>query len=563
LECDEVMSAQLGGTPVLILKEGTSRSRGKDAQSSNILAAKVIAEAIRTSLGPRGMDKMLVDSLGDVTLTNDGATILKEIDVQHPAAKMVVEVAKAQDDEVGDGTTTAVILAGELLRKAEELLDQDIHPITIISGYKKAADEGTKYIESIALDVDPDDKATLVKIASTTLNSKAVKAAREHFGKIAVDAVSAIAEKRGDKMRADIDLINVIKKQGKSVFETELINGMIVDKEIVHARMPKRIKDAKIALLDAPLEIEKTEMDAEIRITDPTQMKAFLDEEEKMLKDMVDKVVKVGANVIICQKGIDDLAQHYLAKAGIVAIRRAKKSDMEKLAKATGGRIVTNLDDLSEEQLGQAGLVEEVRIGDDKLTFVRECKEPRALTIMIRGGTEHVVDEAERSMHDALCVVRDVIEDQKMLAGGGAPHMEIAKHLRDFAEAGGKEQLAIEAFADAMEVIPKTLAENGGYDQLDILVDLRSMHEKPVGKWYGVQVFTGKTADMYKENVLEPLRVTEQAIKSASEVAEMILKIDDVIASKSMSEGKGGPPGGMPGGGMPPGMGGMGGMGEY
>jgi thermosome len=557
------MSAQLGGTPVLILREGTSRSRGKDAQSSNILAAKVISEAIRTSLGPRGMDKMLVDSLGDVTLTNDGATILKEIDVQHPAAKMVVEVAKAQDDEVGDGTTTAVILAGELLRKAEELLDQDIHPITIISGYKKAADEGTKYIESIALPVDPDDKETLVKIASTTLNSKAVKGAREHFGKIAVDAVSAIAEKRGDKMRADIELINVIKKQGKSVFETELINGMIIDKEIVHARMPKRVKDAKIALLDAPLEIEKTEMDAEIRITDPSQMKAFLDEEEKMLKEMVDKVIKTGANVIICQKGIDDLAQHYLAKAGVVAIRRAKKSDMEKLAKATGGRIVTNLDDLTEDQLGQAGLVEEVKIGDDKLTYVRECKEPRALTILIRGGTEHVVDEAERSMHDALCVVRDVIEDQKMLAGGGAPHMEIAKHLRDFAEAGGKEQLAIEAFADAMEVIPKTLAENGGYDQLDILVDLRAKHEKPAGKWFGVQVFTGKTADMLKENVLEPLRVTEQAIKSASEVAEMILKIDDVIASKAMSEGKGGPPGGMPGG-MPPGMGGMGGMGgEY
>jgi thermosome len=557
------MSAQLGGTPVLILREGTSRSRGKDAQSSNILAAKVISEAIRTSLGPRGMDKMLVDSLGDVTLTNDGATILKEIDVQHPAAKMVVEVAKAQDDEVGDGTTTAVILAGELLRKAEELLDQDIHPITIISGYKKAADEGTKYIESIALPVDPDDKETLVKIASTTLNSKAVKGAREHFGKIAVDAVSAIAEKRGDKMRADIELINVIKKQGKSVFETELINGMIIDKEIVNARMPKRVKDAKIALLDAPLEIEKTEMDAEIRITDPSQMKAFLDEEEKMLKEMVDKVIKTGANVIICQKGIDDLAQHYLAKAGVVAIRRAKKSDMEKLAKATGGRIVTNLDDLTEDQLGQAGLVEEVKIGDDKLTYVRECKEPRALTILIRGGTEHVVDEAERSMHDALCVVRDVIEDQKMLAGGGAPHMEIAKHLRDFAEAGGKEQLAIEAFADAMEVIPKTLAENGGYDQLDILVDLRAKHEKPAGKWFGVQVFTGKTADMLKENVLEPLRVTEQAIKSASEVAEMILKIDDVIASKAMSEGKGGPPGGMPGG-MPPGMGGMGGMGgEY
>jgi thermosome len=558
------MSAQLGGTPVLILREGTSRSRGKDAQGANILAAKVIAEAIRTTLGPRGMDKMLVDSLGDVTLTNDGATILKEIDVQHPAAKMIVEVAKAQDDEVGDGTTTAVILAGELLRKAEELLDQDIHPITIISGYKKAADEATKYIESIALPVDPDDKETLVKIAATSQNSKAVKGAREHFGKIAVDAVMSIVEKRGDKLRADIELINVIKKQGKSMFETELINGMIIDKEIVHARMPKRVKDARIALLDAPLEIEKTEMDAEIRITDPTQMKAFLDEEEKMLKEMVDKVVKVGANVIICQKGIDDLAQHYLARAGVVAIRRAKKSDMEKLAKATGGRIVTNLDDLTEEQLGQAGLVEEVKIGDDKLTYVRECKEPRAVTILVRGGTEHVVDEAERSMHDALCVVRDAIEDQKMLAGGGAPQMEIAKHLRDFAEAGGKEQLAIEAFADAMEVIPKTLAENGGYDQLDILVELRAKHQKSGGKWFGVNVFTGKAADMLRENVLEPLRVTEQAIKSASEVAEMILKIDDVIASKAMSE-KGGPPGGMPGGGgMPPGMGGMGGMGgEY
>ncbi|WXG43417.1 MAG: thermosome subunit beta [Promethearchaeati archaeon SRVP18_Atabeyarchaeia-1] len=555
------MSAQLGGTPVLILKEGTSRNRGRDAQSSNILAAKVIAEAIKTSLGPRGMDKMLVDSLGDVTLTNDGATILKEIDVQHPAAKMIVEVAKTQDDEVGDGTTTAVIIAGELLRKAEELLDKDIHPITIVSGYKKAADESCKYIESIAIPIEPEDKDALKKVAMTSLNTKGVTGAREHFGQIAVDAVSAIAEKRGDKIRADIELINVIKKQGKSLFETELVNGMIIDKEVVHARMPKRIKNARIALLDAPLEIEKTEMDAEIRITDPSQMKAFLDEEEKMLKEMVDKVAATEANVVICQKGIDDLAQHYLAKAEIMAIRRAKKSDMEKLAKATGGKIVTNLDDLSADQLGEAGLVEEVRIGEDKLTYVRECKEPRAVTILIRGGTEHVVDEAERSMHDALCVTRDAIEDGKILAGGGAPQMEISKHLRGFAEAGGKEQLAIEAFADAMEVIPKTLAENGGYDQLDILVDLRAKHEKPVNKWFGVNVFTGKTADMLKENVIEPLRVTEQAIKSASEVAEMILKIDDVIASKATAGGMPGGPGG-PGGGMPPGMGGMGG-GEF
>jgi thermosome len=552
------MSAQLGGTPVLILKEGTSRSRGKDAQAANIMAAKVIAEAIRTSLGPKGMDKMLVDSLGDVTLTNDGATILKEIDVQHPAAKMIVEVAKAQDDEVGDGTTTAVVLAGELLRKAEELMDQSIHPMTIVSAYKKAADEAAKQIEGIAISVDPGDKETLKKIGMTSLNSKAVSGTKEHFAKIAVDAVSAIAEKRGDKLRADIDLINIIKKQGKSLIETELVNGMIIDKEVVHARMPKRVKNAKIALLDAPLEIEKTEMDAEIRITDPTQMKAFLDEEETMLKEMVDKIVKVGANVIVCQKGIDDLAQHYLAKAGVMAVRRAKKSDMEKLTKATGGKIITNLDDLSEDQLGNAGLVEEVRIGDDKLTYVRECKEPRAVTILIRGGTEHVVDEAERSMHDALCVVRDVIEDGKMVAGGGAPEMEAAKHLRGFAEAGGKEQLAIEAFAEAMEIIPKTLAENAGFDQLDLLVELRAKHEKPVGKWFGVNVYSGKATDMLKENVVEPLRVKQQAIKSASEAAEMILRIDDVIASKAMSErGPPGGPGGPPGmGGMPPGMGG-------
>ncbi|MEX2724505.1 MAG: thermosome subunit beta [Candidatus Freyarchaeota archaeon] len=556
--------AQLGGVPVLILKEGSERTRGKDAQRSNIMAARVIAEAVRSTLGPRGMDKMLVDSLGDVTITNDGAAILDEIDVQHPAAKMLVGVAKTQDDEVGDGTTTAVIIAGELLKRAEELLDQKIHPTIIVSGYKKATDEAKRVLDQIAIEVDPEDVETLKKIAVTSMNSKSVLGAKEHFADIAVKAIKQIAEKKDGKIEANRDMVNLVKKQGKSILETELVQGMVVDKELVHPAMPKIIRNAKIALVDAAIEIEKTEFDAEIRISDPTQMQAFLDEEQNLLKQMVETIKNTGANVIFSQKGIDDTAQHYLAKAGIAAVRRVKKSDMEKLAKATGATIVTSLKELKPEHLGYAGLVEELKVATDKMVYVRECKNPKAVTIVIRGGTEHVVDEGERALNDALSVVRDVIEDRKMVAGGGAPEVELAKRLRDYAESiGGREQLAIEAFADSLEIIPKTLAENAGHDQLDIIVKLRAAHEKD-GLWMGVNVNTGEVADMLKAGVLEPLRVKKQAIVSASEAAEMILRIDDVIASKPHSESKGGEgsSGGKPGmpGGGPPGMGGMPGM---
>ncbi len=535
----------MGGIPVLILKEGSERTRGRDAQRSNIMAARVIAEAVRTTLGPRGMDKMLVDSLGDITITNDGAAILDEIDVQHPAAKMMVEVAKAQDDEVGDGTTTAVIVAGELLKKAEELLDQKIHPTVIVGGFKKAADKAEEVLKSMATDVKPEDKETLFKIAATAMNSKAVAGAREHLARIAVDAILQVAEEVDGKLEADRDMVNLLKKQGKSLLETELVRGMVIDKEVVHPAMPKRVKDAKIALLDAPLEVEKTEFDAEIRITDPSQMKMFLEEEQRILKDMVEKIKACGATVLFCQKGIDDLAQHYLAKAGIMAVRRVKKSDMEKLSKATGARIVTNLDDLTSESLGEAGLVEEVKIGEDKVVYVRDCKNPKAVTIVIRGGTEHVVDEAERALNDALCVVRDVIEDQKIVPGGGAAEVEVARQLRKYAESiGGREQLAIEAFADAIEVVPRTLAENSGHDPLDVIVSLRAKHDKD-GTAIGLNIQTGEPDDMVKLGVLEPLRVKMHAIKTASEAASMILRIDDVIASKPHKEekekGKGGP----------------------
>jgi thermosome len=554
--------AQLGGVPVLILKEGAERTRGRDAQRTNIMAARVIAEAVRSTLGPRGMDKMLVDSLGDVTITNDGAAILDEIDVQHPAAKMLVGVAKTQDDEVGDGTTTAVVIAGELLKRAEELLDQKIHPTLIVSGYKKAADKAKEILDEIAVNVDPNDEDTLMKIAVTSMNSKSVLGAKDHFARISVDAIKQIAEEKDGKLEANRDMVNIIKKQGKSILETELVQGMVVDKELVHPAMPKIIKDAKIALLDAAVEIEKTEFDAEIRISDPTQMQAFLDEEQSLLKQMVQSIKDSGANVIFCQKGIDDTAQHYLAKEGIAAVRRVKKSDMEKLAKATGGTVVTNLKELKPEHLGYAGIVEEVKLANDKVVYVRECKNPKAVTIVVRGGTEHVVDEGERALNDSLSVVRDVLEDQKMVAGGGAPETEVAKRLRDYAESiGGREQLAIEAFADSLEIIPKTLAENAGHDQLDVIVKLRAAHENG-GLWMGVDINTGDVSDMLKKGVVEPLRVKKQAIVSASEAAEMILRIDDVIASKphSTESGAGGPPGagGMPGrGGMPPGMGGM------
>jgi thermosome len=501
------------------------------------MAARIIAEAIKTTLGPRGMDKMLIDSLGDITITNDGAAILDEIDVEHPAAKMMVEIAKTQDDMVGDGTTTAVVLTGELLRKAEELLDQGIHPTVIVSGYRKALEKAEENLEKIGISVNLEDHETLKKVALTSMGSKAVSVARDHLAEIAVNAVKQITEQRGERRVADIDNVQIIKKQGKSLLDTELVKGVVLDKEVVHADMPKRIENAKIALVNTALEVEKTEFDAEIRIRDPAQVKAFLDKETRLLKDMVEKVKKAGANVLMCQKGIDDIAQHFLAKEGILAVRRVKESDMEKLARATGARVVNNLDDLSAEDLGEAGLVEERKIGDDKMVFVEECKDPRSVSILIRAGLERMVDEAERAMKDALSVVRDVVEKPSVVAGGGAVEAEVAKQLRDYAvKVGGREQLAIEAFADAMEIVPKALAENAGHDPIDVLVALRSNHESAKGQTMGVDVFSGKIVDMYKNGVIEPVRVKEQAIKSAAEAASMILRIDDVIAATKPKE---------------------------
>lgn len=532
------------GQPVLILKEGTARRRGREAQRNNIMAARIISEVLRTTLGPRGMDKMLIDSLGDITITNDGAAILDEVEVEHPAAKMMVEVAKTQDDMVGDGTTTAVVLAGELLRRAEELLDQNIHPTVLVSGYRKAAQMSVQTLEKLGTSVDINDRQTLKKVALTSMSSKAVGMAKDHLADIAIDAVKQIAEQRGDRWVADIDQIQITKKEGKSLFDTELIKGIIVDKEVVHPGMPKRIEDAKIALLDVALEVEKTEFSAEIRIRDPTQMQAFLDQETRMLKEMVDKVKASGANVLFCQKGIDDMAQHFLAKGGVLSARRVKQSDMEKLARATGGRVISNLDDLKVKDLGQAGLVEERKVGDDKMVFVEDCKHPRSVAILIRAGLERMVDEAERAMNDALSVVSDVIEYNKIVPGGGAIESEMAKKLRGYAtEVGGREQLAIEAFAESLEIIPKTLAENAGLEPIDILVGLRSAHDKARGEAKGVNVFTGKIMDMYGEGVIEPLRVKEQAMKSAAEAASMILRIDDVIAATKPKEGRGPMPG--------------------
>jgi len=527
------------GQPVLILKEGTGRSRGKEAQRNNIMAARIIAEAVKTTLGPRGMDKMLISGMGDIKITNDGAVILEEIDVEHPAAKMMVEVAKTQDDMVGDGTTTAVILAGELLGKAEELLDQKIHSTMVVSGYRKAFQKAEEVLQKIGIPVDIEDRETLRKVAVTSMASKVVGEARQHLAKIAVDAVKQIVEQRGEKNTADIDNIQIIKKAGKSLVDTELIQGIILDKEVVHPGMPKRIEKAKIALINAALEVKKTEISAEIRIREPTQMKAFLDQENRMLKDMVEKVEKAGANVLICQKGIDDLAQHLLAKAGIMAARRAKESDMEKLAKATGGRIINNLDDLKAKDLGEAGLVEERKIGNDKLVFIERCKDPRSVSVLIRAGLEKMIDEAERAIHDALSVVAAVIEHNKVVAGGGAVEAEIAKELRDYAtKVGGREQLAIEAFADSAEGIPKTLAENAGLNTIDILVALRSAHQKKKGVTMGVDVFSCNVTNMLEKGVIEPVWVKQQALKSAAEVASMILRIDDVIAAtKPKAEG--------------------------
>jgi len=546
------LSAQ--GVQVIILKEGTQRTTGKDAQRNNILAAKVVAQTVRTTLGPRGMDKMLVSTIGDVIITNDGATIMKELDVQHPAAKMLVEVAKTQDNEVGDGTTTVVVLTGELLEKAEKLLDKEIHPTVLVEGYKKAAEKAREILEALAETIDPNDVESLRKIAMTAMGTKGVTGAKDYLAKIAVDAALQVKELRDGKTKVDVDLVKVLKKHGKSLQETELVRGIVIDKEIAHPQMSKRIATAKIALLNAKLEIEKTEFDAKINIDNPDQMKLFLDEEERMLKEMVDDVAKSGANFVFCEKSIDDVALHFLSKKGVAAVKNVSSGDMEKLAKATGGKIVASLKDLTLSSLGDAKLIEESKIGDDKLVYVRDAKNPMAVTVVLRGGTEHVVDEAERSLHDALCVVRDAIEDAKIVAGGGAPEAETSKQLREYAvKIGGREQLAIEAFADAMESIPLALAENAGLDPIDVMVDLRSKHEDPNNKWYGVDVFSGKVRDTRILNVLEPLRVKLQVVKSATEAASMILRIDDVIASKG---GKGGgmPPGGPPGGGMPGGM---------
>ncbi|MDH5635949.1 MAG: thermosome subunit beta [Candidatus Bathyarchaeota archaeon] len=548
---------ELAGVPVLILKEGASRSRGREAQHANIMAAQIVAEAVKSALGPKGMDKMLVDSLGDVTITSDGRTVLDEMDIQHPAAKMMVEVAKTQDEEVGDGTTTAVIVAGELLGKAEELMDKKVHPTVIVDGYRKAADKALETLEKIAISVRPTDKDFLGRVAMTAMASKMVAENREQLAEIAVEAVLHVTNKVGDEYRVDLDDIMVEKKPGESITDTKLIEGLVLDKEVVHSGMPKRVEEAKIALLESALEVKKTEFDAKINIERPEQMEHFLREEENMLKEMIEKIVSTGANVVICQKGIDDLVQHFLARKGIFAVRRAKKSDMEKLAKATGGKAATNLDDLTEKDLGYAKLVEERKIGDDKMTFIEGCKNPRSVAILIRGGTERIVDEAERSVHDALCVVRDVVQEPKILAGGGAPEMEIAMALRDYAESlPGREQLAVQRFAEAIETVPLTLGENAGLDPLDILSELRSRHGKGE-KWAGVDVFEGKIKDMKELEVYEPLAVKKQAIKSATEAATMILRVDDVIASGKMKAPPTPPggPGGMPGGGyggMPP-----------
>ncbi len=547
------MAQAAGGVPVLILKEGTNRSTGKEAQRNNITAAKIVAETVRTTLGPRGMDKMLVSTIGDVTITNDGATIMKELDVQHPAAKMLVEVAKTQDNEVGDGTTTAVLLSGELLDRAEKLLDQNVHPTVVVDGYKKAAEKAIEVLDKISIPIQEKDDETLRQIAATAMYSKGIAAARDLFADISVKAVRQVAEKTDGVIKADIDLIKIVKKHGKSLTETELVKGLVVDKEFAHAQMPKRIENARIALVNAKLEIEKTEFDAKININNPDQMHLFLEEEEKMLKDMVEDVEKTKANVLFSEKGIDDLALHYLAKRGIAAVKNVSSGDMEKLSKATGAKVVANVKDLSEETLGAAKLVEEQKIGDDKLVYVRDAKNPKAVTIVIRGGTEHVVDEADRSLHDALSVVRNALEDGKIVAGGGAPEAEVSRRLREYAvKVGGREQLAIEAFAEALEAVPTTLAENAGLDPIDVLVELRSKHEQTGNNpWWGIDVYSGKVKDMRKLNVLEPVRVKQQVIKSASEAAGMILRIDDVIASKGMDRGGAGGKGG-----MPPGMGG-------
>ena len=526
----------VGGQQRLILKEGTSRSEGRDAQHANITAALVVAESIRSSLGPKGMDKMLVDGFGDVTISNDGATILDEMEVQHPAAKMLVEVAKTQDDEVGDGTTTAVILAGELLTKAQTLIDKDVHPNVVVDGYQIASGKALEYLRKLAIKVSPNDKGMLKKVAKTALASKLLADYKDLIADLAVAAVMQVAEKWGTTFKADVEDIKVEKKPGGALTDTVLIQGVLLDKEVVHPGMPKRVEKAKIALINCPLEVEKPEFDAKLNIQNPDQMKGFLDEEEKIMRDMVDKIAGSGANVAICEKGIDDVVQHFMAKKGILAVRRVKQSDMEKLVKATGGRILSQLEDLKSSDLGQAGLVEERKVSDDKMTFVEGCKNPKAVSILVRGGTERVVDEAERAIHDALCVVRDVVVEPFVVAGGGSTEAEVSRMVKAYSQKlSGKEQLAVQAYAEALEIVPMSLAENGGMDPIDSLMEVRARHQSR-SKWVGIDPIRGKVADLAKLEVYEPLAVKVQALKSAGEAACMILKIDDVIAASKSKE---------------------------
>ena len=550
-----IQAASKGTMPVVLLKEGSSETKGREAQKNNIQAAKIIAEIVRTSLGPRGMDKMLVDSLGDVTITNDGATILKEIDVQHPAAKMLVEISKTTDNEVGDGTTSAVILAGSLLEHAESLLNQDVHPTIIVDGYRKAAKKAKQFLQDIADKTSGNDRAILLKIAKTSMQTKLVRKDSSGLAELVVKAVLAVAEKDGENFLVDDDDIKVEKKAGGSIIDSNIIQGIVLDKEVVHGGMPKNIVDAKIALINTALEISKTETDAKINIQNPQQLKSFLDEENRMLKTMVDKVIGSGANVVLCQKGVDDMAQHYLAKAGVLVVRRIKESDLTKLAKATGARIVTNLDDLFEKDLGSAALVEERKIEEDRWVFIEGCKHPKSVTLLLRGGSQRVVDEVERSVHDAIMVVKDVMETPSIVAGGGAPETYAAAKVRSWSKSlEGREQLAAEKFADALESIPLALAENAGMDPIDTLTSLRSKQLKGE-KWTGIDVMKTRIANMKSSDIIEPLTVKLQIVSAASEAACMILRIDDVIATTKSSA----PPGGGEGG-MPPGMGGMGGM---
>jgi archaeal chaperonin len=550
---DKNKMAQQNLQPIFILPEGSQRTLGRDAQRNNIMAAKLVAETVRTTLGPKGMDKMIVDTLGDVTVTNDGVTILEEMNIEHPSAKMIVEVAKTQEDEIGDGTTTAVVLAGELLKNAEELIDQDVHPAVISRGYRMAETKAQEILKAMAEKITPSNDEVLKKIARTAMTGKGAEYSKDTLADLSVKAVKMVQE---NGSHIDKDNIKIEKRTGGSVDDSELIKGIVIDKERLSANMPRVVKDAKIALIDREIEIKKTEMDANIQIKTPDQMQAFLDQEEKMLRDMVERITATGANVVLCQKGIDDVAIHFLAKNGVYGVRRVSESDMKKIAKATGAKIANNLKDLSKDDLGYAGQVEERKVGDDEFTYIMDCKNPKAVTLLIRGGTEHVTNEIERAVTDAVGDVASALKTGMVVAGAGAPEIELAMHLRKYAESlSGREQLAVQAFADAMEVIPRTLVENAGLDPIDTMTDLKAAHSKKQ-KWAGIDVFTGKVMDAWKKGVIEPLKIKTQAVSSASEVAVMVLRIDDVIQSSGSKNGGGGPPpGGM--GGMPPGMGGM------